>query len=298
MSRLYSATPKGSFVPGLEFAGIVEDVDTRAREGFRRGDRVAGVTRFGAYATAIDADPAYLRPIRAGWSFAEAAALPAQGLTAWYGLFRLGAVRRGDVVLVQSAAGGVGLNALAMLDVIGARSIAVVGGDAKRRWLIEHRHRAAETVIVRDGRSFGARLDRALAAAGAPGFDIVFDAVAGRFLQPAFRRLRPAGRYIVYGAADFTPDGVRPGYLRLALKYAARPRIDPLAMISANRSMMGFNLIWLWDRHDELAAGWDALNAMLDVPPVIGRRFPFAEIPAAMRYLQSGESVGKVVAEV
>lgn len=294
---LYSATPRGSFIPGFEFAGVVEDVHPGAGERFRPGDRVAGLTPFGAYATVIDADAAHLRPIRAGWSFPEAAAFPAQALTAWYGLLRLGAVEGGHVVLVQSAAGGVGLNALAILDAIRARPIAVVGREAKRQWLIENRGLAPDTVIVRDRRSFAARLDRALAALGARGFDIVFDAVAGPFVRPAFARLRPAGRYVVYGAADFMPAGARPGYLRLALKYVSRARIDPLAMINANRSVMAFNLIWLWDRLDQHDAGLDELSALVAAPPLVGRRFPFAETPAAMRYLQSGESIGKVVVE-
>jgi hypothetical protein len=115
---LYSATPQGTFIPGLEFAGIVEAMgptsDTELRA-IRVGDPVVGVTRFGGYATAINADLRYIRPIRAGWSLAEAAALPVQGLTAWYGLVRLGAVERRSVVLLQSAAGGVGLQALTIL---------------------------------------------------------------------------------------------------------------------------------------------------------------------------------------
>jgi alcohol dehydrogenase len=295
---LYSATPRGSFVPGLEFAGTVEAVHPGARGRFRTGDRVAGLTRFGAYATVIDADEAYLRPIHADWSFAEAAAFPAQALTAWYGLFELGAVTRGHVVLVQSAAGGVGLNALAMLDAVGARSIAVVGREAKRQWLIENRGLAVDMVVVRERRSFGASLDRALDAVSSPGFDVVFDAVAGPFLQPAFKRLEPGGRYVVYGAADFMPGGARPNYLRLALKYVSRPRIDPLSMTSANRSLMAFNLIWLWDRQGELDGAWNELNALVTTPPFVGRRFAFADALAAMHYLQSGESIGKVVLEV
>ena len=89
---LYSATPSGSSIPGLEFAGIVEALGPASSDTELRavgvGDRVVGVTRFGGYATAIDTDLRYVRPIRAGWSFAEAAAFPVQGLTAWYGLVR------------------------------------------------------------------------------------------------------------------------------------------------------------------------------------------------------------------
>ncbi len=300
---LYSATPKGSFIPGLECAGVVEAIGPAAAEGeasstIRVGDAVVGLTRFGGYATAINVDRRYLRPIRAGWSVAQAAAYPVQGLTAWYGLVKLGALERDDVVLVQSAAGGVGLNALAIVAALGARAIAVVGQDAKRPWLVEYRGLAPEQVIVRDRRGFGAALDRALAAAGADGFDVVFDAVAGPYFEPAYRRLRPEGRLVVYGAADFMPRRSRASYPRLALQYLRRPRLDPLQMISDNRSVMGFNLIWLWDRADLLPEAWAHLDAVIAAPPLVGRSFAFADVPAAMRYLQGGGSIGKVVLEL
>ena len=299
---LYSATPKGSFIPGLEVAGVIDAVgpavpgDARARI-LRPGDPVIGLTRFGGYATAINTGLDYLWPVRQGWSFAEAAALPVQGLTAWYGLVYKGAVRAGDVVLVQSAAGGVGLQAMSMLTTIGARTIAAVGHESKRDWLIEHRGLRPEQIIVRDRAAFGADLDRALAAVGAAGFDLVFDAVAGPYFQAAYDRLRPEGRIVVYGAADLMPPGTRVNYLRLARRYLRRPRIDPLRLIAENRSVIGFNLIWLWDRVQQLAAGRDALDVLVTAPPFVGRRLAFAEAPVAMRYLQSGQSIGKVVME-
>jgi synaptic vesicle membrane protein VAT-1 len=297
---LYSATPKGPFVPGLEVAGVVEaagPVAARAdRAGpLRAGDAVMALTRFGGYATAVNVDARFVRAVPAGWSFAEAAAWPAQALTAWYGLVRLGGIERDDVVLVQSAAGGVGLNALAVIDALGARAIAAVGRPAKRDFLVEHRGLAPDQVIVRDRRAFGAQLDRALVSIGAKGLDLVFDAVAGPFFRPAYDRLCPEGRFVVYGAADFMPEGARANYLRLAWQYLRRPRVDPLFMVNANRSVMGFNLIWLWDRAERLAGAYDALDALITTPPLVGRRFAFADAPAAMRHLQSGESIGKIV---
>ena len=94
------------------------------------------------------------------------------------------------------------------------------------------------------------------------------------------------------------PKGARPNYVRLALKYLRRPRLDPLQMIVENRSLMAFNLIWLWDQADRLQRAYDRIVARVSQPPYIGRRFPFDEAPAALRHLQSGESVGKVVIEV
>ncbi len=299
---LYSATPRGSFIPGLEFAGVVEAIGPAAFRGeapsaIRPGDHVFGVTRFGGYATALNVDLRLLRTMRSEWSFSEGAAFPVQALTAWYGLVQLGNLRRDEVVLLHSAAGGVGLNALAILASSGARTIATVGGTAKRAWLVEHRELAPQQVIVRDRRAFGADLDRALAALGAKGFDLVFDAIAGPYFQPGYDRLRPEGRLVVYGAADFMPRGTRVNWLRLATRYLRRPRIDPLAMVSDNRSVLGFNLIWLWDRVERLTGAYDALATLIPAPPLVGRRFAFADAPAAMRYLQSGESIGKVVLE-
>lgn len=300
---LYSATPAGGFIPGLEVAGVVEALGlARSSSGacstLRPGDRVFGVTRFGGYASAANLDLRYLRAIPPAWGFAEAAAFPVQALTAWYGLFELGAAKAGDVVLVQSAAGGVGLNALTILAGCSARLIAAVGREAKRDFLVEHAGLVPDQIIVRERRRFGAQLDRALAAARTDGLDLVFDAVAGPYFRPAYRRLHAAGRYVVYGAADFMPRRPRIRYLPLALHYLRRPRLDPLRMIQENRSVMAFNLIWLWDEAERLPRAFAEIERLIPSPPLIGRRFPFAETPAALRHLQSGESIGKVVLEV
>jgi NADPH:quinone reductase-like Zn-dependent oxidoreductase len=297
---LYSATPAGAFVPGLECAGVVEATGPGEprRRGIVPGDRIIGLTRFGAYATAINLDVRYLWPLPPAWSFAEGAAFPVQALTAWYGLIELGALAPGDALLVHSAAGGVGLNALRIAEATGARVIATVGRPAKRDFLVEHCGLAPAHVIVRDRRGFGTQLDHALAALDVDGLDVVLDAIAGPFFRPAYERLRPEGRLVLYGAADLMPRRARPDYLRLALKYLGRPRLDPLRMIAENKSVMAFNLIWLWDRVDRLTRAQEGVSRLTRRPPFVGQRFRFAEAPAALRYLQSGESIGKVVLEV
>jgi alcohol dehydrogenase len=296
---LYSATPRGSFIPGLECAGVVEALGPgpSPHGPYAIGDRVIVLTRFGAYATALNVAVPYLRPIPAGWSAAQAAAWPVQGLTAWYALLPLGHVQPGHVVLVQSAAGGVGLQALDMLARVGARALAVVGQESKRRFLVEQRGLAPEAVVVRDARRFGAQLDESLTALGAEGLDCVLDAVLGPAFRPTFERLRPEGRYVLFGAADFMSRGARPNYARLVLEYLRRPRLDPLAMISTNRSFMAFNLIWLWDHAERLPAAYAELERLTPNPPHVGATFPFERAPEAMALLQGGGTIGKVVLE-
>jgi alcohol dehydrogenase len=299
---LYSATPSGSFVPGLECAGVIESIGERDTalppSDLQPGDQVIALTRFGAYATALNVGTRYLRRIPAGWTMAQAAAWSVQGLTAWYGLVELGAVERGDVVLVQSAAGGVGLLALDILDALGARPIAVVGQPEKAEFLASQRGIAPASIVVRSPKAFGAQIDAATAALGADGLDCVLDAVLGPTFRPAFDRLRPEGRYVLYGAADFMSHASRPNYLALGWRYLRRPRLDPLAMISTNRSLMAFNLIWLWERADHLPEGYAALERLLPRPPYVGARFPFERALEAMRLLQHGTTIGKVVLDV
>jgi alcohol dehydrogenase len=256
------------------------------------------VTRFGGYATRLNVDARQLRPIPQGWSFAEGAAYPVQALTAWYALCVLAPISRGDAVLVHSAAGGVGLHALEIAASLGARVVATVGSEAKRGFLARERGLPEEAILVRDRSRFGEQLDRALRALGTDGFDVVLDAVMGPFFRPAFERLRPEGRHLVFGAADFSSGGDRPELLRLAWRWLRRPRVDPLAMISENRALMGFNLIWLWRELDRLPGAFDALSRLDARRPHVGARFPFARAPEALRRLQSGRTEGKVVLEL
>lgn len=290
---LYSATPPGSFVPGLECAGHIRRIGSGV-SGWREGDAVIVLTRFGGYATALNVDARTLWPVPAGWSLAEAAAYPVQALTAWYGLVPLGNARRDAVVLVQSAAGGVGLNALQALATLGAKPIAVVGSPAKRDFLQQRFDLPDTSIVLRDAR-FARNLDDALDALGARGFDVVLDAVYGEWFEALFSRLAPEGRYVLYGAADFMSNGRRPNFLRLAWQYLRRPRLDPLAMIPQNRALMAFNLIWLWEQADRLPDSMRATLSLIATKPHVGEVFGFDAAHAALAAIQSGRTTGKLI---
>lgn len=294
---LYSATPGGPFVPGLEFAGEVRAAGADVSE-FQPGDRVMGLTRFGAYASCLNSNPRYLAPIPDGWSFEEGAAFLVQTATAWYAIEKLGRQRRNPVVLLHSAAGGVGLRALAILAGIGATVVGTVGSASKVDFLVQNSLLTENRILVRDRSRFGDQLDGVLSDLGVPGFDLILDSVAGPYFSPAYRRLRPTGRLVIYGAADFMPEAQRPNRLKLFYRYLRRPRLDPLQMIADNRSVLGFNLIWLWSELELLAEGMTALETYYTYPPRIGQAFGFDAVPQAMRHLQSGASVGKIVVKV
>eukprot|EP00123_Amoebidium_parasiticum_P011979 comp21041_c0_seq1/m.28278 comp21041_c0_seq1/g.28278 ORF comp21041_c0_seq1/g.28278 comp21041_c0_seq1/m.28278 type:complete len:392 (-) comp21041_c0_seq1:473-1648(-) len=308
---LYSATPKGAFTPGLEFAGVVKEIGPEMGVDIHRsinhplkvGDRVMGCTRFGGYATHVTVGACYVRIISNGWSFHQGAAYIAQGLTAWYGLVDLGQLRRikNPVVLVHSAAGGVGLFALEIVRKMGGHVIATVGNHGKKEMLVDKYGLKQDQVIVRSGggNTFGQALDRPLASVGASHIDIVFDSLLGDYMMPAYNRLGPMGRHLVFGAASFTPTGSRPNWLRLAWQWLWRPTVDPMEMISQNRALIGFNLIWLWDKVDEMTSTLGDMMAEWEWdPPHVGHVLPFTQAKEALQLIQSGTTTGKVVLDV
>ena len=289
---LYSATPKGPFTPGLEFAGIVTGIGRQADTPLREGDCVMGVTRFGAYASHVDVQPQYCVPLPRDWDFAHGAAFLVQTLTAWYALVPLGAVRPGQTVLVHSAAGGVGLQALAICRHLRARPVGTVRSAKKQAFLSE---RGYEEIIVRPPSGKITAPLRALL--GHTPVDCVLDAIGGRVQRESYALLGPGGRLVVFGAADLMPKGARVNPLHLAWRYRSTPRFSPLNMINENKAILAFNLIWLWDRVDLLQEHMDAMIKANLPAPYVGRRFPFQDAPHALRHLQSGDSIGKVLLE-
>lgn len=288
LTGLYSATPEGSFIPGLEYAGEVIAVGA-AVEAFCVGDRVMGVTRFGGYATVIDSPQEYVHLIPSDWDDAQGAAFLAQTMTAWYALKTLGDIQPGHRVLIHSAAGGVGLQAMRLARAVGAEPVGSVGTAEKLALL---QAEGFHDVLVRE-KSFSAQLQRQ-----SRGFDLVLDAIGGEVQMASFAALKPMGRLVVFGAAEFTPSGSRPNYLAAAWKFLRRPRYDVMSMISENKSVLAFNLIWLWEQQERMHVLLEELQQIELPPPHVGHRFPFSDAHRALECLRSGKSTGKVVLEV
>ena len=285
LTGLYSATPQGAFTPGLEFSGVVLECGSDCSQ-WQPGDRVMGVTRFGGYSTLIDSDPAYLWSLPEGWDFAAGAAYPVQTLTAWYALKSLGNLQPGQHVLIHSAAGGVGLQAMQLTRALGGLPVGTVGSDDKVALL---RSMGFDKVLVRE-KDFAQQLEREHQQ-----FDLVLDGIGGAVQKASFNALNPMGRLVVFGAAEFTPSGQRPDYLRALLRYLRRPRYDVMDMISANKSVMAFNLIWLWEQNDRMRALVDELGGLNLPAPHVGNLYCFSEAHDALTKLQSGSTTGKVV---
>jgi NADPH:quinone reductase-like Zn-dependent oxidoreductase len=283
---LYSATPKTPFIPGLEFSGKVLSSDSPL---YSTGMDVIGVTRFGGYTSHIVADPDYLMPLPEGWSYDEGCAFPVQTLTAYYALKSLGDLQPNQTVLIHSAAGGVGLQANRIAKKFGAFTIGVVGNEAKVKIL---RDEGYDKAIVRNKKSFISELRNSL---GGRELNLVLEATGGKYFRDSYEVMAPMGRVIAYGSAQFTPASHKPNYLTLVFKYLFRPRVDPLSMIKANKSVMGFNLIWLYERKMLMKSLLEEIAQLKLPPPVVGHRIPFSNLPDALELMRKGNTIGKVV---
>jgi NADPH:quinone reductase-like Zn-dependent oxidoreductase len=285
---LYSATPKGPFIPGLEFSGEVLASDSGK---FVAGQKVIGVTRFGGYDSHIMADPEYLFPLPASWSFEEGAAFPVQTLTAYYALRTLGDLKNNQTVLIHSAAGGVGLQANRIAKKYNAFTIGVVGNKSKIDML---KREGFDKAIVRS-KNFKEDLRAAL---GERPLNLVLEATGGEYFYHSYTMMAPMGRLIAYGSAQFTPSSHRPNYFKLIFQYLFRPRVDPLSMIKANKSVMAFNLIWIYDQNALMKEMLSEIEKLNLPAPVVGHRFDFAQMDEALKLFQSGKTMGKVVVNV
>ncbi len=285
---LYSATPKVPFIPGLEFSGEVLDSDSND---FLPGQKVMGVTRFGGYDSHIVADPHYLFPLPESWSYEEGAAFPVQTFTAYYALHTLGSLKFDQTVLIHSAAGGVGLQANRIAKKSNAFTIGVVGHESKLGLL---KQEGFDKTIVR-GKNFNKDLIDALE--GRP-LNLVLEATGGKYFHHSYKMLAPMGRLVAYGSAQFTPSSHKPNYFTLLFKYLFRPRVDPLTMIKTNKSVMAFNLIWIYEQKVLMKAMLTEIEKLKLPAPKIGHSFEFSKMSEALTLFKSGKTTGKVVLNV
>ncbi|MEO0008535.1 MAG: hypothetical protein RJA20_2731 [Bacteroidota bacterium] len=287
---LYGATPKGAFTPGLEYAGIVEQVGQDVTH-LKPGDRVMGVTRFGAYTTQLNIDARYAIPLPQDWNFEQGAAYLVQTLTAYYGMVYLGAMQKNQTVLIHSAAGGVGLQAIQIARAYNCYTIGTVGGESKVNFALD---KGYDKVLVR-GKNFR---DELKAALGDRPLELVMDSVGGDYFMIPFKMLAPMGRVIVFGSARYAAPGDKPNKWHMLKLWLQRPKIDPQILPEKNRGVLGFNLIWLYERAWLLHQLLKELEALNLEAPHVGHVFPFEELPDAVRLFQTGKTVGKVVVTV
>lgn len=251
---------------------------------------VLAVTRFGGYASRVVVPASQVFPLPARLDMATGAGFPVVFLTAYYALSELARPRPGSTVLVHSVAGGVGGAAAQIARILGARVVGVVGSTHKVASV-----RGADVVIDKSRED----LWEAAARAAPDGYDVILDANGATTLRESYRHLAPTGRLVAYGFHSMFPlRGGRVRWLPMIWSYLRTPRFDPIDMVNRNRSVLAFNLSYLFAKQDLLREAMGRLlgwleEGKLEPPPVT--RYPAAEVGRAHADLESGRTVGKLV---
>jgi NADPH:quinone reductase-like Zn-dependent oxidoreductase len=282
---IYPDAPKPPMVVGYEVAGTVAEVADDV-EAVAVGDRVMAVTKFGGYASELVVPAGDVIPLPDRLTFEQGAAIPVNYATAWAALLGYGSLREGERVLVHAAAGGVGIAATQ----IAKRHGAIVHGTASA-----HKHDAIRALGVDHAHDYRrAGWDRGLHGS----FDLVLDAIGGASVRRSYKLLRTGGRLVAYGASSLQTGERRD--LRRMLPEAARMfrGFDLIAQMSDSKTVIGLNMLRLWEDRRSLAPWLVPLQPMIDdgtIEPVVADAFPFDQAADAHRLIAERRNVGKVV---
>ncbi len=270
----YHLAGEPPYILGYEAAGIIESIESGVRSSaFHVGDRVAFADSPFANAEQVAVPLERLILLPADISEETAAALLLQGLTAHYLTRDSHAITAGETVVLHAAAGGVGLLLVQIARRLGARVIGLTSSAVKRAAALQA---GADTVLLY-GEDWKDGVRRCTDGRGA---DVVYDSV-GTTLLESLDIAKIGGHVVFYGMAGGSP-----------------PPVDPMLLIDGSKRITGGDL---WNvltsaserqkRADELFA-W-ARDGALAVN--IARRFPLSEGGEAHRFLESRQSIGKVL---
>lgn len=278
IQNLYQFKPALPFVPGGEAAGTVDAVGEGVAD-LKVGDRVVAMTGNGCFAEFVIANRAQVVPIPGDMPSDIAAGFTMTYGTSHHALKQRARLQPGETLLVLGAAGGVGLTAVELGKLMGAKVIAAASSDEK---LALTREYGADETINYTTEDLKARVKE---LTGGRGVDVIYDPVGDRFAEPAFRSIGWNGRYLVVGFAG----GAIPSLpLNLALiKGASLVGVFWGAFTQAEPALHRENMA-------ELLAWYNEGK----LKPHVSRHFSLDEGPAAIRWMMDRKATGKVVLTV
>jgi NADPH:quinone reductase len=201
----YQFRPDPPFIPGGEAAGEVIAIGPGVTE-FKLGDRVMSRHTLGACAELGNAKAALCDLVPDGMGLEEAGVFRGAYATAYHALLQRGRLKEGEWVLVHGAAGGIGIAAIQVAKLFGARVIATASGHAKRNACLEE---GADHSIEYSG----GFVDRVKELTGGRGVDIVYDPIGANVGEESLRCLSWCGRLLILGFLGGGPTNIRSNYL-------------------------------------------------------------------------------------
>jgi NADPH:quinone reductase-like Zn-dependent oxidoreductase len=275
----YLEAPKLPARIGYEAAGIVDAVGSGVTE-FRPGDPIGVIPSFsmndyGVYGEQAIVPASAVVKTPSGVSSVEAAALWMQYMTAYGALIDIGGLTAGDFAIIPAASSSVGLAAIQIARMVGATPIATTRTSAKKQALLDA---GAPHVIATQEEDLVAEVMR---ISGRRGARIVFDPVAGPYVETLAAATARAGTIFLYGILSLQPTPF------------------PLFKALANGlTLRGYTLFEITRDPVRLSHGIEFVERGLAdgaLKPIIAKTFPFDQIVEAHRYMESNQQIGKIV---
>ena len=271
----YQFKPSGAFSPGGEVAGVVEEIGEGV-EGVAVGDHVIAAFPFGGWREQVVVDPAQTIPIPKSIPFDVAASFYQAYGTSHYALKDRASLKEGETLAVLGAAGGVGLAAVEIGKVMGARVIACASTDDK---LALCKERGADEVINYASEDLKKRLKT---LTGGNGADVVYDPVGGAYSEQALRATAWYGRYLVVGFAAGDIPSIPLNLVLLKSCQICGVFWGSFAMRDRERNLAHVRELMGWLEEGKLK-------------PNIHERYRFEDAPKALNAMMNREVRGKVV---
>lgn len=281
--------------PGFEVSGEVIETGPDVRLAI--GTPVAALTKFGGYTEALVVPETQVFALPAGMSLEEAAAFPAVYVTAYHSLMEVMRIRRGDDILIQAIAGGVGIAALQIAKHCGLTVYGTASSEAK----LEYAQSFGLDYGINYAREdFEAALLRLTAGQGVK---FVLDSLGGYGLRKGIRCLKRGGHAVTIGAAGIIPPApfsVRE-WGRIIGDLVRGGVFHPFYFIERNRGLSGVQILLFWDQVPYLRSIVERLLEMYAagaIKPAISEIFPLAKVADAHSLIESRRSRGKVLLSV
>jgi NADPH:quinone reductase len=275
VQKKYQVQPPLPFTPGAEVAGTVDAVGAGVRH-LKAGDRVGAFVGLGGFAQYVCAPLAATAPLPPAVTTEAAAAFTLTYATSYHALFDRGQLKSGESLVVLGAGGGVGLAAVELGRIAGARVIAAASSEDKLAAAREHGADVSINTATTDLR------EAIKAATGGRGADVIYDPVGGRLTESALRSLSWRGRLLIVGFAEGTIPQLPANQLLIKGASAVGVFWGEFARreAQANQAMLAELFGWL-------AAG--------RLRPHVSQRFALADTPRALEALLGRRVVGKLV---
>lgn len=278
----YPRTPKPPFIPGLEAAGVIEEVGKNLDRGLI-GNKVASFPIFGSHSEYVFTEK--FIEIPDGMDLIEAASIGVQGLTAYYSLLVLGNPKEGEKILITASAGGVGSLLIPLGKYLNLKVFGLCGSNEKVNFCYE---RGADFVLNYNEKKWYEKLK-------GNRFDIIIDSVGGALMKKIFPLLNQRGRYIIYGFSSASSKNFN--YLKAFFQFIKTPFIHPFFLISKNKTISGFNLSLIEDLNylKNLIEKVFELWKVGVFKPFIYKIYDFENLPFAHKDMQERKTFGKVL---